>query len=282
MKYRHVFGPVPSRRLGLSLGIDLVTNKSCNLNCIFCECGETKEIKKLRNSFKKVDEIKKEIREALKEVSPDYITFSGSGEPTLSKDLGEIIKFIKKDLKYKGKIALITNSVLLKEDGVLEEIMDCDLIIPTLNTLRENTFQKISRSKDIRVEAVKEGLKKLNISGFSGEIFLELFILENINDDDENLEELVDFIKSIRYTKVQLNSLARVGAQKDLKKISIERLQTIKKFLENKGLKNIEIINDMDERNEKISSNKYLLSNMLEKRKYLNEELLKIYKNIEK
>lgn len=282
MKYRHVFGPVPSRRLGLSLGIDLVTNKSCNLNCIFCECGETKEIKKLRNSFKKVDEIKKEIREALKEVSPDYITFSGSGEPTLSKDLGEIIKFIKKDLKYKGKIALITNSVLLKEDGVLEEIMDCDLIIPTLNTLRENTFQKISRSKDIRVEAVKEGLKKLSISGFSGEIFLELFILENINDDDENLEELVDFIKSIRYTKVQLNSLARVGAQKDLKKISIERLQTIKKFLENKGLKNIEIINDMDERNEKISSNKYLLSNMLEKRKYLNEELLKIYKNIEK
>ena len=86
MKYKHVFGPVPSRRLGISLGVDLVLNKSCNLNCVFCECGATAEIKEIRQSFKDIEEIKEELSCVLKEITPDYITFSGSGEPTLSKD----------------------------------------------------------------------------------------------------------------------------------------------------------------------------------------------------
>ncbi|MDY5305176.1 radical SAM protein, partial [Fusobacterium gastrosuis] len=197
MKYKHVFGPVPSRRLGISLGVDLVVNKSCNLNCIFCECGATTEIKELRQSFKDKEEIKNEIKNILKELTPDYITFSGSGEPTLSKDLGEIILYIKNELKYNGRIALITNSVLLNDDKVIEEIQKCDLIVPTLNTLREEVFQKISRSENISIENVKKGIEKLSKSDYKGEIFLELFILENVNDDEKNLEELSDFLKNI-------------------------------------------------------------------------------------
>lgn len=279
MKYKHIFGPVPSRRLGLSLGVDLVINKSCNLNCIFCECGATDKIRQVRESFKNVDEIKAELKNILKEIIPDYITFSGSGEPTLSKDLGEIINFIKKELKYKGKIALITNSVLLNDKKVIEEIMDCDLIVPTLNTLKEDIFQKISRSENIRVENIKQGLIKLSESKYRGDIFLELFILENINDDEENLKELADFIKSIKYTKLQINSIAREGAEKSLKTVSYEKLKKIKKFLELNALKNVEIISPMKEREKKIEINPELYANMIEKRAYSKEEIEKLYKN---
>lgn len=278
MKYKHVFGPVPSRRLGLSLGVDLVINKSCNLNCIFCECGATEKIKELRQNFKNIEEIKKEIKEVLKEIKPDYITFSGSGEPTLSKDLGEIIHFIKEELKYDGRVALITNSVLLNNEKVLQEILTCDLIIPTLNTLNNDVFQKISRSENINVEDVKQGLIKLSNSSYKGEIFLELFILENINDVEKNLKELADFIREIRYTKLQINTIARVGAERTLKAISFEKLLKIKNFLEKNGVNNIEIIATMKERENKIEINPELYANMIEKRVYSEEEIKKIYK----
>ncbi|MDD7409960.1 radical SAM protein [Fusobacterium gastrosuis] len=278
MKYKHVFGPVPSRRLGISLGVDLVVNKSCNLNCIFCECGATTEIKELRQSFKDKEEIKNEIKNILKELTPDYITFSGSGEPTLSKDLGEIILYIKNELKYNGRIALITNSVLLNDDKVIEEIQKCDLIVPTLNTLREEVFQKISRSENISIENVKKGIEKLSKSDYKGEIFLELFILENVNDDEKNLEELSDFLKNIRYDKLQINTIARMGAEKNLKAVSHEKLISIKEFLEERKVRNVEIIAKLKEREEKIDINTDLFNNMIEKRSYSDEEINKIYK----
>lgn len=278
MKYKHVFGPVPSRRLGISLGVDLVVNKSCNLNCIFCECGATTEIKKLRQSFKDKEEIKNEIKNILKELTPDYITFSGSGEPTLSKDLGEIILYIKNELKYNGRIALITNSVLLNDDKVIEEIQKCDLIVPTLNTLREEVFQKISRSENISIENVKKGIEKLSKSDYKGEIFLELFVLENVNDNEKNLEELSDFLKNIRYDKLQINTIARMGAEKNLKAVSHEKLISIKEFLEERKVRNVEIIAKLKEREEKIDINTDLFNNMIEKRSYSDEEINKIYK----
>lgn len=278
MKYKHVFGPVPSRRLGISLGVDLVVNKSCNLNCIFCECGATTEIKELRQSFKDKEEIKNEIKNILKELTPDYITFSGSGEPTLSKDLGEIILYIKDELKYEGKVALITNSVLLNDDKVIEEIQSCDLIVPTLNTLREEVFQKISRSENISIENVKKGIEKLSKSDYKGKIFLELFILENVNDDEKNLEELSDFLKNIRYDKLQINTIARMGAEKNLKAVSHEKLISIKEFLEERKVRNVEIIVKLKEREEKIDINTDLFNNMIEKRSYSDEEINKIYK----
>lgn len=278
MNYKHIFGPVPSRRLGISLGVDLVVNKSCNLNCIFCECGATAEIKELRQSFKNIEEVKKELACVLKEITPDYITFSGSGEPTLSKDLGKVINYIKNDLKYKGKVAVITNSVLLNDDGVINDIKNSDLIVPTLNTLQEDIFQKISRSENIRVENIKKGLEKLSSANYKGDIFLELFILENINDGKENLSELADFIKTLRYSKLQINTLARVGAEKNLKTVCYTKLEEIKKYLEEKGVKNIEIITKLEERKEKLEINESLYTNMVEKRVYSAEEIEKIYK----
>ncbi|WP_338943572.1 radical SAM protein [Fusobacterium nucleatum] len=281
--YKHVFGPVPSRRLGVSLGVDLVVSKSCNLNCIFCECGATKKIQLKRQRFKNINEILNEIQSVLKDIKPDYITFSGSGEPTLSLDLGNISKAIKKDLKYNGKICLITNSLLLADKQVIKELEYIDLIIPTLNTLRQDIFEKIVRP-DYRtsVSEIKKGFINLNNSNYKGKIWIEIFILENINDNKENFIEIANFLNSenIRYDKIQLNTIDRVGAERDLKAISYDKIFKAKEILEENGLHNIEIIKSLSEleENQKIQINQELLYNMKQKRLYQEEEINKIFK----
>ena len=281
--YKHVFGPVPSRRLGVSLGVDLVVSKSCNLNCIFCECGATKKIQLERQRFKDMNEILNEIQSVLKDIKPDYITFSGSGEPTLSLDLGNISKAIKEDLKYKGKICLITNSLLLANEQVTKELEYIDLIVPTLNTLNQDIFERIVRP-DYRtsVDEIKKGFINLNNSNYKGKIWIEIFILENINDSEENFIEIANFLNSenIRYDKIQLNTIDRVGAERDLKAISSDKILKAKKILEENGLHNIEIIKSLNEleENQKIQVNQELLDNMKQKRLYQEEEINKIFK----
>ena len=281
--YKHVFGPVPSRRLGISLGVDLVVSKSCNLNCIFCECGATKKIQLERQRFKDMNEILEEISTVLTDIQPDYITFSGSGEPTLSLDLGNISKAIKENLKYQGKICLITNSLLLADENLMKELEYIDLIVPTLNTLTQDIFAKIVRP-DYRtsVEEIRKGFINLNKSNYKGKIWIEIFILENINDNDKNFVDIANFLKSenIRYDKIQLNTIDRVGAERDLKAISFEKISRAKKILEENGLNNIEIIKSLGELEEdkKIQVNQELLDNMKQKRLYQEEEINKIFK----
>ena len=281
--YKHVFGPVPSRRLGISLGVDLVVSKSCNLNCIFCECGATKKIQLERQRFKDMNEILEEISTVLKDIKPDYITFSGSGEPTLSLDLGNISKAIKEDLKYQGKICLITNSLLLADENLMKDLEYIDLIVPTLNTLTQDIFEKIVRP-DYRtsVEEIRKGFINLNKSNYKGKIWIEIFILENVNDSDKNFVDIANFLKSenIRYDKIQLNTIDRVGAERDLKAISFEKISRAKKILEENGLDNIEIIKSLGELEEdkKIQVNQELLDNMKQKRLYQEEEINKIFK----
>ena len=281
--YKHVFGPVPSRRLGISLGVDLVVSKSCNLNCIFCECGATKKIQLERQKFKNMNEMLEEISAVLKDIKPDYITFSGSGEPTLSLDLGNISRAIKEDLKYQGKICLITNSLLLADENLMKELEYIDLIVPTLNTLTQDIFEKIVRP-DYRtsVEEIRKGFINLNKSNYKGKIWIEIFILENVNDSDENFVNIANFLNSekIRYDKIQLNTIDRVGAERDLKAISFEKISRAKKILEENGLNNIEIIKSLGELEEdkKIQVNQELLDNMKQKRLYQEEEIDKIFK----
>ena len=281
--YKHVFGPVPSRRLGISLGVDLVVSKSCNLNCIFCECGATKKIQLKRQRFKDMNEILNEIQSVLEDIKPDYVTFSGSGEPTLSLDLGNISKAIKEDLKFKGKICLITNSLLLADKQVIKELEYIDLIIPTLNTLKQDIFEKIVRP-DYRtsVDEIRKGFINLNDSNYKGKIWIEIFILENINDSEENFIEIANFLNSenIRYDKIQLNTIDRVGAERDLKAISFDKILKAKKILEENGLHDVEIIKSLSEleENQKIQINKELLNNMKQKRLYQEEEINKIFK----
>lgn len=274
--FKHVFGPVPSRRLGVSLGVDLVTPKSCNMNCVFCECGATRELKLKRESFKDIDEVKNEILEAIKIVKPDYITFSGSGEPTLSKDLGKIIEWIKSNLEI--KVCVITNSLLLENNEVVKELEKADLIMPTLNSVDNLIFKKINRpSAQIDVSQVMRGLENLS-KKYKGKIYIESFIIEGLNDSNEHTEKMVAFLKNINFTKLQLNTLDRPGTENWVQPASYETMQRIKnKYLE-LGISNVEIVKEMKELDKKIEINEELLKNMKEKREYSEKDLKKIFK----
>ena len=275
--YKYLFGPVPSRRLGISLGLDLVTPKTCNMNCVFCECGVTRDLVTERKSYIDIEEAKKEILDILKTVKPDCITFSGDGEPTLSSDLGEMINWIKDNTDV--NVVVITNSGLLHDKKVRDEISRADIVIPTLNSVNEITMKKINRPKaTIKMDEIKEGIKALG-NEFKGKIYLETFIIEGINDSLEELDGLYDFLKDVNYTKLQLNRLDRPGTEKWVQPASFERLDFIKKYLEEKGLHDIEILGKFHiEDNEKIEKNDELVENMKAKRVYSQEELNAIYK----
>lgn len=275
--YKYLFGPVPSRRLGISLGFDLVAPKTCNMNCVFCECGVTRELTTERKSYIDVEEAKKEIKAILKTVKPDCITFSGDGEPTLSSDLGEMINWIKDNTDV--KVVVITNSGLLYDKKVRDEIKRADVVIPTINSAIEVTMKKINRPKaNITIKNIKKGIKALG-EEFEGKIYLETFIIEGINDSLEELDALYNFLKDVNYTKLQLNRLDRPGTEKWVQPASYERLDYIKKYLEEKGLHDIEILGKFHiEEKEKIEKNDELVENMKSKRVYSKEELDAIYK----
>ena len=275
--YKYLFGPVPSRRLGISLGLDLVAPKTCNMNCVFCECGVTRDLVTERKSYIDIEEAKKEILDILKTVKPDCITFSGDGEPTLSSDLGEMINWIKDNTDV--NVVVITNSGLLHDKKVRDEINRADIVIPTLNSVNEITMKKINRPKaTIKIDEIKEGIKALG-NEFKGKIYLETFIIEGINDSLEELDGLYEFLKDVNYTKLQLNRLDRPGTEKWVQPASFERLHFIKKYLEEKGLHNVEILGKFHiADNEKIEKNEELVENMKAKRIYSQEELNAIYK----
>jgi len=212
MKY--LYGPVPSRRLGISLGVDLIPYKICSFNCIYCECGKTTNLSIKRKEFKPVNEIIKELDEYLNEKPElDYITFSGSGEPTLYLHLGQIINFIKNNYSN-YKLALLTNSSLLYNPNLRNELTKLDLIVPSLDSVIENNYKKINRPhNDISLDKIINGLISLR-KEFDGKILLEIFIIPGINDTDDEFVGFKNIIDKIKPDRVQLNTLDRPGTEK--------------------------------------------------------------------
>ncbi len=213
MKYKHLFGPVVSRRLGISLGVDVVPYKYCSLNCVYCEVSRTTHQTLKRKAFFAAEEITGEL-DAFLAGAPelDYITFSGAGEPTLNSSLGEIISYIKsRHPQY--KLALITNGTLLADPGLRREILPCDLIIPSLDAVSESAFELINRPCDkLTARDLIEGLLALRAE-YGGLIWLEIFIVPGINDTLEEIGMLKAAAEEIRPDKVQLNTLDRPAAE---------------------------------------------------------------------
>jgi wyosine [tRNA(Phe)-imidazoG37] synthetase (radical SAM superfamily) len=243
--YKHIFGPVPSRRLKMSLGVDLVPHKVCNLNCVYCECGKTTDMIMERKEYVPTEEVLKELDHFLQNnLPPDYITFSGSGEPLLHSGAGKIINYVKK--KYPGiPLAVLTNGTLLSDKKVRSEILKADLVLPSLDAATQKSFLKINRpSKLIDLDKYIQGLIDFR-KEYKGRIWLEIFILPGYNDGKENLEELRKAVVKIKPDLIQLNSLDRPGAVKGLKPATYEQLDGIIKLWK---LKNVEIISSVSER----------------------------------
>lgn len=227
MRYKHIFGPVPSRRLGLSLGVDLVYHKICTLDCIYCECGPTTNLTIQRKAYVPFDEIKSELTHYLDtHPDPDYVTFSGSGEPTLSPDIGRVIDFIK-EKRPAIRVAVLTNATLLSDPAVRKDLNRADLVMPSLDAVTPRTFEKINRpGGGIDIHQVIGGLQAFAKS-FKGELWLEVFILPGINDGEEELETLGEIIRDMTPARVQLNTLDRPGAVPGLKPASRQDLDRV-------------------------------------------------------
>ncbi len=223
---KHIFGPVPSRRLGISLGIDIIPFKTCTLDCLYCECGRTTTHTAERRSFFPPEDLIKEFRDRIDEKTHlDYITFSGSGEPTLNSDIGYLIKEMKKITHF--PVAVLTNGTLLYRPDVQEDLMDADLVLPSLDAASEEVFQKINRPVEgIHAKMVIEGLISFNRK-YNGEMWLEVFISGGINDSAVELKKIREIIEKIDPARVQLNSLDRPPAYPGTKSAGRDILEQI-------------------------------------------------------
>lgn len=231
MKYKHLFGPVTSRRLGVSLGIDLVPYKYCPLNCVYCEVQSTTHLQTKREEFFPTQDILDELDSFMRERPHlDYITFSGAGEPTLNSSIKDIITHVKEQYP-EYKLALLTNGVLLNDDAVLAEILPCDLILPSLDAATQKVYEMINRPKaGLKVEDLISGLVKLR-ERYQGQIWLEVFIIPGINDMEEELLPLREAIARIKPDVVQLNSLDRPGAEEWVEAATARDLKKVKDFM---------------------------------------------------
>ncbi len=206
----YVYGPVPSRRLGRSLGVDLVPFKTCSYDCIYCQLGRVAEKTTLRKEWAPLEEIVSDIKAKLS-TRPDYITLCGAGEPTLFSRLGELIDRIKSlsDIP----IALLTNGSLLWREDVRSQVQNADLIIPSLDAGDQTLFGAVNRPHDdIPFDKMLGGLIDLRRE-YKGAYWLEIFLLAGYTALEAEVVKLVACADLIKPDRVQLNTVIRPPAE---------------------------------------------------------------------
>ena len=234
MTRKYVFGPINSRRLGVSLGVDLVPLKVCPLDCVYCEARATTLLTMERKEYVPVDAVLEELDRTLS-ASPqlDYVTFSGSGEPTLNSRIGDVIRFIKKHYPQ-YKVCLLTNGLLLGDPALQADLAQLDLLIPSLDGSNAAEYEAVNRPVssmpfDKFVAALKDYLPRAPMP-----VYLELFILPGVNDSDSSIARFAELIRNFKVDRIQLNTLDRPGAVPDLK---CAGEATVKRFIA--GLKDV-------------------------------------------
>jgi wyosine [tRNA(Phe)-imidazoG37] synthetase (radical SAM superfamily) len=210
----YLYGPVFSRRLGFSLGVDVLPKKYCPFECVYCQLGKTEKRTLTRFSYVNLERLRKELKEVIKQKSRiNYITFSGSGEPTLHKELDKLISLVKRTTHYKYPVCVITNSSLLYRKEVRKELEEADLIIPSLDAADPRVFEKINRPyKSVTIDKIVSGIIALR-KEFKGQIWLEIMLVKGSNDTKEEAERLAELVSYIKPDKVQLNLPLRPTAE---------------------------------------------------------------------
>ena len=261
MAFKHLFGPVPSRRLGVSLGIDLVPAKVCSQDCIYCEVGKTTKLTLIRKEYVDIQEVILELDEFMGN-SPqlDFITFSGAGEPTLNSGLGRLISYIKEQYP-EYKLALITNSTLFDDEEMRKELIDIDVMLPSLDAASQDVFVKLNRPcKGLEIGNMIKGLIEMR-KVMKGKMWLEIFLSPDINDTAEELKRLKEACQLIKPHSIQLNTLDRPGILVDLKPLTAERLNSIRDYFLPLP---VEIIAKSDTRKQKASYSFDIAARILE------------------
>jgi wyosine [tRNA(Phe)-imidazoG37] synthetase (radical SAM superfamily) len=208
MKY--VFGPVPSRRLGKSLGVDTIPLKTCNWNCVYCQLGRTRPLVNERREYIPSQEILAEVRQALNIHAPgeiDWITFVGSGEPTMHTGIGWLIRQVKKVANL--PVAVITNGALLHLPEIRGELAAADAVLPSLDAGNARLYRQINRSHPaITFEKLQQGLITFR-QMYPGKLWLEVMLVRGLNDTEAALQEIATALRRIRPDEVHLNCPTR-------------------------------------------------------------------------
>ena len=226
---QHVFGPVPSRRLGYSLGVDIIPPKHCSYDCVYCQIGKTTHVETTRKSFYDPGSIIEQVMEKVSQPDMiDVITFSGSGEPTLNSDLGFMIREIK--LKTSIPVAVITNGSLLCDKGVRDDLKEADMVLPSLDAVSQTVFERINRPHhSLDVQAVIEGLRAFRAE-FDRQIWLEIMLIKNINDDPEELKKMAEVVSGLDMDRIQLNTVTRPPSESSAARLIDAELKDICKM----------------------------------------------------
>jgi wyosine [tRNA(Phe)-imidazoG37] synthetase (radical SAM superfamily) len=222
----HLFGPLRSRRLGLSLGVDIIPRKTCSLDCVYCEVGLTTRFAIDPAPYGDVAAIADEVGTAL-EGRPDieWITFSGSGEPTLNALIGSMIRQIK--ARMTTPVAVITNGTLLWRPEVRARLLQADAVLPSLDAVSPEAFRRINRPHPLLDPArIVQGLVEFRCD-YAGELWLEILLAEGLNDDDAEIALLRDAVARIRPDKVHLNTVVRPPAEAWARPVSAERMLAV-------------------------------------------------------
>ncbi len=231
MNLKYVFGPVPSRRLGNSLGINPIPLKTCNYSCVYCQLGKTSDLKNEIKEYIPLNEIKSELLDFFKNVRalPDYITIVGEGEPLLYSKLGELVDFIKSN--FLPPLALITNGSLLYLDYVREGIKDVDVLLPTVDTTIPETFKKINRPhKELKLENILKGLLKTR-EEFEGEFWVEVMLVKGLNDSEEEIIALAEYFKKLKPERIFINIPVRPPADSWVQSPDISAFHIVEKYI---------------------------------------------------
>jgi wyosine [tRNA(Phe)-imidazoG37] synthetase (radical SAM superfamily) len=231
---KYIFGPVPSRRLGRSLGVDLVPYKTCTFDCIYCDLGRTTFKTTFRKSYVSTEEVQRELDLTLSslEKKPDYITLSGSGEPTLNQNIGEIIHTIKYWTSI--PLAVLTNGSLLSIEEIRKELIEADVVLPSLDAISDVTFQCLNRPHpSLKIDEIILGLIQFR-KQYRGQIWLEVVFCRGINDDKEEIERLKEVIERIQPDRVQLNTPVRPPAEEFAYPLTTTQLEEIREKLGDK------------------------------------------------
>ncbi len=259
----YIYGPVPSRRLGFSLGVDLVPYKVCTFDCIYCQLGKTTQKTIQRSEYFKKDEILSQIKNAIfLKQKIDYITFSGSGEPTLNTGIGYLISEVKKMTDI--PVAVLTNGSLLYDERVRKALLPANLVIPSLDAATEDSFKKINQPHhSVTFEKMVTGLLDFR-KQYKGKIWLEIMLVKGINDSKKEVELFRAITAKGAFDKIQLNTVVRPPSDANAVPLSIDRLREIKNFLG----KNCEIIPEFkrEKQEESIKENKKRILELLKRR----------------
>lgn len=229
-QYRYLFGPVLSRRLGLSLGLDVTPMKTCAFNCVYCQLGRTTHQTIARKEYVPAAAVMAELADYLaREGRADYLTFSGSGEPTLHSRLGEMILQAKQlsDIP----VAVLTCSALISDPQVRRELAGADVLLPSLDAASPRTFEALNRPHGgLSLPEIIEGLKCLRRE-YSGRIWLEIMVVKGINDGAAEVALLRQALAEIKPDKVHLNTVVRPPAESGVLPLSETEMRTLQKEL---------------------------------------------------